>query len=322
MMGVIYQLTFFLALGLLAIVITIFVFAVAQLGRAIEMSSKQQQDVLLKQKEAKTKQIEKIEKRVAKAKKTGDLDETKLLQDLQGLREESAKYGTELEYIEEKLERLQVKGGVLRPGAFFVTTLILSGLAIFLAEGQNHIAIPLWGISIAALCYGGWEVYKNLKVIEEVTITSQEAVEKLPEAVKAALRELEEEKKPELELIFRDEQPPLVVEAESETSIAFNVGLSKGNVARNTEFFIIAPPGFEFPDSAKGPGLSGTYRNYVSAMVELGDIRTPLKKRRSVKLKAPSKPNRYTAAYRLICDGFDSGFIEFEIIVKETELPF
>lgn len=54
-MGVVYQLTFFLALGLLAIVITIFVFAVAQLGRATEVSSKQQQDILLKQKRAKTR---------------------------------------------------------------------------------------------------------------------------------------------------------------------------------------------------------------------------------------------------------------------------
>ena len=198
-MGVLYQLTFFLALGLLAIVITIFVFAVAQLGQATEVSSRQQQDILLKQKEAKTKQIGKIEKQVTKAKKTGDLDEVKLLQELQSLREESAKYGTELKHIEEKLERLQVKGGVLRPGAFFLTTLILSGLAVFLAGGQNHIAIPLWSVSIAALCYGGWEVYKNLKVIEEVTTTSQEAIEKLPEVVRDALRKLEEEKKQENE---------------------------------------------------------------------------------------------------------------------------
>ena len=39
--GVVYQLTFFLALGLLAIVITIFVFAVSQVGRATESASRE-----------------------------------------------------------------------------------------------------------------------------------------------------------------------------------------------------------------------------------------------------------------------------------------
>jgi len=42
-MGVIYQLTFFLALGLLAILITIFVFAISSLGRAIEVATKEQE---------------------------------------------------------------------------------------------------------------------------------------------------------------------------------------------------------------------------------------------------------------------------------------
>lgn len=52
-MGVVYQLTFFLALGLLATVITIFVFAASQIGRATESASKEQQDILLEQKVAK-----------------------------------------------------------------------------------------------------------------------------------------------------------------------------------------------------------------------------------------------------------------------------
>ncbi|GAI31373.1 unnamed protein product, partial [marine sediment metagenome] len=48
-MGSVYQLTFFLALGLFAIIVPIFVFAASQVGRATELTSRQQQDILQKQ---------------------------------------------------------------------------------------------------------------------------------------------------------------------------------------------------------------------------------------------------------------------------------
>ena len=232
-MGVVYQLTFFLALGLLAIVVAIFVFAVSQVGRATESASKEQQNILLRQKEAKGRQIEKIQQQLEEARKVGHLDESKLLKELQGTKEEIAGYDTELRRLRERIMLIRRKGAVVCPGAFFLAALVLTITASGLAEGQNIVALPLWIISIGALGFGGFRVFRTLGAIEEVTITSQEAMEKLPEAVKVALREFEEEKKPELELIFRNKQPPFHIQAGTQTAIAFGCRLIRGDIARN-----------------------------------------------------------------------------------------
>ena len=98
-MDIVYQLTFFLALGLLAIVVAIFVFAVSQIGRATESASREQEEVLSRQKEAKEKQIERIQERLEEARKVGSLDEKKLLAELQESTEEIKGYDTELRPI-------------------------------------------------------------------------------------------------------------------------------------------------------------------------------------------------------------------------------
>jgi len=323
-MGIVYQLTFFLALGLLAIVVAIFVFAVSQVGRATEAASKEQQDILLRQKEAKGRQIEKIQKQLEEASKVGHLDESKLLKELQDTKGEIAGYDTELRHLQERIMLIRRKGAVVWPGAFFLVALVLTIAASGLAEGHNLVALPLWVISIGTLVFGIFRVYRTLGAIEEVTITSQEAIEKLPEAVKVALRELEEEKKPELELRFEDAQPPFHVKAESETVIKFNVGLSRGDIARNASVAFWAPPSFEFPGSvATLPTSYGKYASYVSTKIELEDIIRPIIRKRRVNLKAPPKPQRYPVVYKLYCEGFYSDFKEFEIVVIEPDdIPF
>ena len=210
-MDVVYQLTFFITLGLLAIVVTIFVFAVSQVGRATESASKEQQDILQKQKEAKERQIEKIQRQLEEARKSGHLDELKLQQELQSTREEIAGYNTELKRIEERIMLIRRKGAVVWPGTFILAALILAIIAsglnditIRLNEGQNLVAFVLWIVSVVALAYGIYRVFKTLGAIEEVTITSQEVIERLPEAVKYALKEFEEERRPRLRLFLED----------------------------------------------------------------------------------------------------------------------
>jgi hypothetical protein len=313
--GIVYQLTFFLALGLLAIVITVFVFAVSQVGRATESASKEQQDILLKQKEAKGKQIEKIQGQLEEARKVGHLDEAKLLTELQNTKEEIAGYDAQLRHLQERIMLIRRKGAVVCPGVFFITALVLTITASGLADGQNFIALPLWIISIGALVFGGSRVFRTLGAIEEVTITSQEAMEKLPEAVKVALRELEEEKKPELEIKFKGAQPPFQMKAKSEMLIKILVGITKGDVARNAVVAFWAPPVFKFPDSPRSLP-SEKYTSYVSTSIPLGDIIRPTRTTCSIKLKAPSQPSSYTMAYRLFCEGFDSDYKEFKIIVE------
>jgi len=318
---IVYQLTFFLALGLLAIIITVFVFAVSQVGRATETASEEQQEILLKQKEAKVKQIEKIQKQLEEAKKEGHLDEPKLLpelqQELQNTEEEFASYEVQLRKLEERIVLIRRRGAVIYPGTSFISAIILTITASGLAVSYNYIAIPLWIISIVALVFGSYRVFKTLGAIEEVTITSKEAQEKLPDAVKAALRELEEERRPELEITYKGAQPPFKVKAGSERIIEFTITLSKGEIAKDPEIYFTAPPGFGFPDCPRRPPpLAEGYDDYVCAAIKCGNIPKGTYFLRNVKIKAPDKTGSYTLFHNTICEGFKSGRKAFEIVVE------
>lgn len=323
-MGIIYQLTFLVGLALLGIVITIFVFAVAQLGRATEVSSRERQAILSQAEETRAKRIESIGEQIAKAKKTGSLDSSKLSSELQNLTKERTEYEAELKRIQGKLERMKVKGGVLRPGAFFLVTLILSGLAIVLTEGQNYIAVPLWSVSIATLCYGSWEVYKNLRAIEEVTITSQEAVEKLPEAVKRAIWELEEEKKPELKLRLEGKEFPLHVETDSEVELTLMLDMLKGDSAEDINVHFAVPPSFVFPHEKNTVILTSDigYPDYIDFLWKKDKIIQGLVYRKRVTIKTPPTAGKFNLVYWIFCRGFRTEATELEIVVKELDIPF
>lgn len=317
-MDAIYQLTFFLALGLLAIVITIFVFAVSQVGAATESASREQQDILLKKKEAKVRQIEKIQERLEEARKVGHLDESKLLEELQNTKEESAGYDTELKRLQERITLIRRKGAVIWPGAFFLTALVLTTTATGLAEGQNPIALPLWIISIGILVFGIYRVFRTLGAIEEVTITSQEAREKLPEAVKIALRAIEEERKPELYLTFKGIKFPLHVKADSEVSLPLELGVRKGEFAENVSVVIGAPQGFDFPkqDTVVLPS-DHDYPNYICRVWEVGTVIRGLVTYRTITIKSPPTVGSFNMIYYTFCRGFRTiPPIELKIIVE------
>lgn len=62
-------LAYYLAVGLLAILIAIYVFAVTQIGKATETMSIRQRDILNQQKESKEEQIEKMQEQLDEARK-------------------------------------------------------------------------------------------------------------------------------------------------------------------------------------------------------------------------------------------------------------
>ena len=316
--GIIYQLTFFLVLGLLAIVVTIFVFAVSQVGRATESASREQQDILLGQKEAKGQQIEEIQQQLEEAKEAGQLDESKLLAELQNTKEKITGYDAQLKHLQERIILIRRRGAVVWPGAFFLAALVLTILASGLAESQNLVALPLWIISIGALVFGGFRVFRTLGAIEEVTITSKEAMEKLPEVVKAALMALEEEKKPELSLIFRDKEFPLHMKADSEVSLQLALEVYKGEFAEDIAIHICAPPGFDFPDQDKYVLTADhAYPNYVATIWRKDRAIRGLTHMNTVTMKAPSKKGTFKIAYYIFCRGFWTPTpTELEVIVE------
>jgi hypothetical protein len=323
--GILYQLTFFLALGLLAIVITVFVFAVSQVGRATESASREQQSILLGQKEAKGQQIEKIQQQLEEAKKAGQLDESKLLEELQKTKEDIASYDAQLKRLQERITLIRRRGAVVCPGAFFLTALVLTITASGLAGGQNFIALPLWIISIGALVFGGCRVFRTLGAIEEVTITSQEATGKLPEAVKAALRELEEERKPELQLKFKGKEFPLHVKADSEVKLPLELSVRKGEFAEDIAVHICASPGFDFPkeDTYNLDPDDRYYPNYICLRWQpTGRLVKGLKMTTTKTIKSPPTAGSFKIVYYIFCMGYRSERTELDIIVEESDVPF
>lgn len=297
---------------------TIFVFTVSQVGRATESASKEQQDILLKQKQAKAKQIEKIQERLEEAKKVGHLDETKLLKELENTKEEIAGYDTELRRLQERILLIRRKGAVVWPGAFFLGALVLTITASGLAEGQNLIALLLWIISIGALVFGGFRVFRTLGAIEEVTITSKEAAEKLPEAVKLALRELEEEKKPRLALVFGGREPPFYIGSSEELAVEVELLLTQGDIVKKPEIALFAPPGFDFPGRKTWlqPERKATVGGHITCVFEYEGLGTASVIPQKFTIKAPSALGEFTLRYRLSCEGFDSGYEEFKVVVE------
>lgn len=75
----VYQLLFFLALGLLAMAVTVFVLAVSLLGRAVKMASVAQEEANEKQRVANEEEMGKIRGELADAEKEGRRPDIKRL---------------------------------------------------------------------------------------------------------------------------------------------------------------------------------------------------------------------------------------------------
>ena len=289
-MGIVYQLTFFLALGLLGIVIAIFVFAVSQVGKATESASSEQESILASQKSAKINQIKTFEKELEEAKKSGQLDETNLLQKLQETKDEIKSYDTQLINIKNRIDLIKIKGAVLFPGIPLALTITLAVIASGFYESKIYlsVALSLWIISLFLLAFSIYRIYLTLGAIEQVTINTKEPLNKLPDAVKSALISLEQIKKPVVTLTFQDIKFPIMVKQGEKFNIPYYLKLTKGDAANNVMVFFMAPQGFTFlngevalPPSEKP--------NYVSVYFPLVALVGVVQQHSVVQIQAPKR---------------------------------
>lgn len=320
-MGVIYQLTFFVALGLLAIVVTIFVFAVSLLGRAIEAASITEKEKLTERKENNIRAMEIIQEDIEKARKSGEIP-TELTHKLEKLEKENKKFEMEMSKIRKAPEALTVRGGVFCTGVFLIAALVLSGMAWYFSLDENvNIIIPqaFWILGLAAIGYGIYRICKSLKVIQDVAVTSEEAwVRKTIEAFKIAEREIDEEKRPQVQLTFRNVKFPLEMPIDSEVTIESIVKVIKGDFVENVEVHIIVPPGFGLLNEKKTHRLSlgSTYPNYVFTTWEPGSMVQGILYARKTTIKSPSTVGNFKIIYAIVGRGLAVQRNYLEFIVK------
>lgn len=316
-MGIAYQATFFVALTLLAIVITIFVFAVSLLGRAMEAAAKSEKEKTTERKAKNAEEMATIKEEIEKAEANGQIPKG-LTRKLNKLEKRDKEFEKELAKTRRAPELLTAKGGVAHPVAFLIGALILIGVAWGISEINSPVPTVLWILGLAAIVYSGVRMYRSLKVVESVAITSEEAaLIREKKALKMALREHEEEKKLKLQLEFLGEQPPLHVKAGSTRTIEFYLRIVKGIEATNPKAIFYAPPGFGFPghETYKQPDASSS-PNYITTEINVEDVHKGLRSGGSFTLKAPTKPNSFTIFYRIIGTGFSSKKLWFQVIVE------
>lgn len=326
--GVIAQATFFVAVGLLAVVITVYVFSTSLLGLAVERTARELRERQETQKRTTDRELEDVRKSLNQA------QQENIGQEIQRLRESLAELEKKLRKDEKDLADIPkkytlpftVRGGVFFPGLGFLLAAIFSGVAWSLANNITPVLHVFWALAVASIIYGLYRLHISLRAIEEISITSEEAaVKKTVEAFKTAQKELEEERKPKLLLSFLDPIPPIQIKQSEAVGISFHIRLSKGQIGERATVTFFAPPGFEFitenTEWQKGRQKKWTtaYPEYATAELELRSTMPATSYPRLLTIKAPSSPGSFKLAYRLQCQGFVGHFEEFEIRVTPEE---
>jgi len=315
---IVYQVTVFLAIALLAVVVTIFVFASSLLGLAVESAAKEDKD-------RRAAQDSEIEKEVEQAR--GDLDNAKegtgkieqAARTLRNLINKKRKFEKETKRIRQGYEVFTPKGGVLYPGIPLLVSLVLSALAWGFSVGTHQWVSPfLWGSSVAVLVFSLYRIYFGLKKIEKVAVTSeQSALTRMTRALGTALEKHDEATKPRLKFEFRDKTPPFHIKKESTVDIVFKLKLEEGNFARRAEVWFFAPQGFSFPEmetwvqatSFAIPSACTCKHVFTDMLCGIGNLG-------QVKLAAPTQTGTYTLGYTVHCEGVKSESQTFEVVVE------
>lgn len=320
-MGTIYQLTFFFALGLLAVIITIFVFAVSLLGRAMEAAARSERDKVAERKANNVEEMAAIRKEIQEAEASGQIPKG-LTRKLDKLEKRDKKFVKELSKIRKAPESLTARRGVFYPCAFLVAALVLNGAAWYLSSVENinwAIPVSIWIIALAAIGYSIYRICKCLNVIQDVAITSEEAwIKKTVEAFKIAEKELDEERRPELTLIFREIKFPLHMKADSELRFELVLSVSKGAFAEDIIVFVGAPRGFDFPkQDTVVLGPHHDYPNYICRRWDIVKLIAGIEENTHVTIKSPPTTGNFKMVYYRFCRGHaEYSPTELDIIVE------
>jgi hypothetical protein len=175
------------------------------------------------------------------------------------------------------------------------------------------------GVSALALGWACFRIYRSLKVIQEVAVTTEEAqFKREAEALETALERQEEKKRPKLEVKSIKPKSPIKLKPSEEKTIEIKVNLIQGDVGKAVEVYFFSREGVDFPESATWCQSESSARpEAITTKVALGDIRRGIFHPFDIIIKAPPKARHCTVEYRLICDGFRGDIKKFDIEIAE-----
>lgn len=308
------ELIIILSIALLAVIVTIFIFAASLLREAIPQALEKQRKIAGEHSEEFVVTIADIQKALNAARGTGGFGE--LEKNLHEWDRKRKQFEKASKRIEKKYQLLKTRGGVVYPAAVLLLALALAG-SVQLVTALVWQGV-LFGLSILAVGWVCYRIYEIALVVQSIATTPEDAVDKTREAFEKALEIHEAKKRPELKLKLIAPTLPFSFKQSTEAIINFRVDLIKGDVGKAVEVYFFADTGFEFPGreifyqtpDARKPGA-------LTTVIDVGDIKRGISQPLNLKIKTPSEAGQFSLESRIICEGFKSDIEEFPVEIIE-----
>lgn len=299
---------------------TVFVLGVTLLGNAVEKS--RQEEKAAKESESSTikKEIEEVEEKLGKAKKDGDT--TEVYASLEVLKNRQKQTNHKIQEIKNRYNSINLINTVIYPSGAFLMVLFFNQYCIYLLK-LNFIGLMIIALISEALLlvYGLIKLYRSLSLIEEISVNKKESeyYDQIVYSIKSALTQYEQDKKEEVNIEFIKKAFPLNVTCSTELEIDFRVNLKKGTILDNVAVWFYVPDGFDLIR----PSESESWRqpadfimpNIRTVRVIVGKISIGPFSPRSLKIKTPSNPGKYSIRYSIKGDGYDGLSQDLKLIV-------
>jgi hypothetical protein len=337
-MTTLYLQTAAVALALIVMPITIFVFGVSMLGRALKRAQEREQGLLEAKRVEEQKGLEQYKddlgKAVSESKTTGTLghriDEIK--RKLSRSERLVKHTNRQIAAVRSGPKCLTVSNCVIAPVLLLVVCFALAHLAAgldsssILPQGKliTHAPLVLWLLGLASAVVGvvGF-VLPSLYKIQEVAVQSDEVFQKSTvEAMMTALERHEEARKPELVMNPETDSFAVAPVAGSDFKLNFVLFLSRGFVGQHCSVLFFSHGGeFQFPKKVTWVQTSGRFwPGALTTRTSFDRLQRGINQPLELSLTAPSQPGVYELGYQVFCDGFRGDLQTFPVTVKSAEV--
>jgi len=173
-MGVLYESTFFLGIGLLGISIAVYIFAVTLLDKGLRVASKEINEAAEKKKERYDFVMDALKDKLKEAETNNSSEQLvkEFSADIKELRKQDKSFVSRFSSAIQKPNLLTTTSVVTIPGISYLLAIAFSIWGQYsAATDQSHNWFDFWFI-VVLLLIGIYFLYKTLRAIEDITIAT------------------------------------------------------------------------------------------------------------------------------------------------------
>ncbi len=303
---------------LVAAVVTVFIFAVTLLGRAIEYAKEDETKIQAERTSGFQEKISDLQNRLNEAKLKGD---SKDLEDELGkLTKDRELHEQKLSSIKKKYSYIGFHEAVIHPNLVFILSMLLAqigaDLVRFIVNTPLEVyLVPLFIVAFSLLSYGIYRFCKTLILIQGIASRpikenfGKEDVINIIERI-FIKREEEIQKKNEEKLVikFVNITFPLQCKIDQEMELSFRVSLVQGKIIRDVNVWFFIPDEITLLQPSEEvswrQGSDYDLPNIKTVKVSIGDVSKGIFISGKLKMKMPSLPTTFQIFYRVYGEGY------------------